>query len=127
MRKIFKYPLEIIDYQTVEIKSPAILLSVVGIDDKIMMYAMVDDLEYGIPVDVMIIGTGHAIKDDIDSYKFLGTVNLMNGRETWHVFACHSKNFIGMGEKKEEDIPILRIDEFTNFKEKGRSPQMMVA
>jgi hypothetical protein len=125
MRKIFKYPLEITDYQTVEIKSPAILLSVVGIDDEIVMYAMVDDLEYGIPVDVRIIGTGNAIKDDIDNYKFLGTVGLMNGREIWHVFACHSKDFIKEGEQKEEDIPILRIDEFTNFKEKGISQAMM--
>ena len=127
MRKIFKYPLEITDYQMVEIKSPAILLSVVGIDDEIVMYAMVDDLEYGIPIDIRIIGTGNAIKGDIDSYKFLGTVNLMNGREMWHVFARHSKDFIKVGENKEEDIPILRIGEFTNFKEKGRSPQVMVA
>jgi len=126
MRKIFKYPLEITDYQTVEIKSPAILLSVARIDDEIVMYAMVDDLEYGILVDVRIIGTGNAIKGGIDGYKFLGTVNLMNGREIWHVFARHSKDFIKVGEKKEDDIPILRIDEFTNFKEKG-SPQVMVA
>lgn len=125
MRKIFKYPLEIIDYQTVEVKSPAILLSVVGIDDDIMMYAMVDDLE--IPVDIRIIGTGNAIKDDIDDYKFLGTVNLMNGKETWHVFARHSKDFMRIEEKKEEDMPILRIDEFANFKENGRSPQVMMA
>ena len=127
MRKIFKYPLKLTGYQTVEIKSPAILLSVAGIDGEIVMYVLVDDLEYGIPVDVRIIGTGHAIKDDIDNYKFLGTVNLMNGREMWHVFARHSKNFIRIGEKKEEDIPILRIDEITNFKEKGRSPQVVMA
>jgi len=127
MRKIFKYPLEITDYQTVEIKSPAILLSVVGIDDEIVMYAMVDDLEYGIPVDIRVIGTGNAIKGDIDNYKFLGTVNLMNGREIWHVFARHSKNFISIDEKKEEDMSVLRIDEFINFKEKGRSPQAMMA
>lgn len=127
MRKIFKYPLEITDHQTVKIKSPAVLLSVTGIDDGIIMYAIVDDLEYGIPVDVMIIGTGNAIKDDIDNYKFLGTVNLMNGREIWHVFARHSNDFIKAGEKKEEDMPILRIDDFTNFKEKGRSPQVMIA
>ncbi len=126
MRKIFKYPLEIIDYQTVEIKSPAILLSVVGIDNDIVMYAMVDDLEYGIPVDVMIVGTGHSIKDDIDDYKFLGTVNLVNKREIWHVFVRHSDDFIRIREKKE-DMSILRIDEFTNFKEKGRSPQVMMA
>lgn len=127
MRKIFKYPLEITDYQTVEIKSPAILLSVVGIDDEIVMYAMVDDLEYGIPVDVRIIGTGNVIKGDIDSYKFLGTVNLMNGREIWHVFVRHSNDSIDVDEKKEEDIPILRIDEFTNFREEGISPQVVMA
>lgn len=126
MRKIFKYPLKITGYQTVEIKSPAILLSAVGIDDEIVMYAMVDDLEYGLTVDVRIIGTDHAIQDDIDNYKFLGTVNLMNGRHIWHIFARHSKDFIRVKEKKEEVIPILRIDEFTNFKEKG-SPQVLVA
>ena len=125
MRKIFKYPLEVTDYQTIEVKNPAILLSVAGQNNLIVMYAMVDDIEYGIPVDVMIIGTGHAIKDDIDSYKFLGTVSLMGERLMFHVFARHSNYFINMGEKKEEDMPVLRIDEFVNVK--GRSPEVMMA
>ena len=119
MRKIFKYPLEITDYQTIEIKSPAILLSVVEQNNKIVMYALVDDFEYDIPVDIMIIGTGNPIRNDIDSYKFLGTVSLMDGRLIFHVFARHSKDFLRTGEKKEEDMSVLRIDEFINLKEKG--------
>ena len=127
MRKIFKYPLEVTDYQTIEIKSPAILLSAVEQNGQIVMYAIVDDLEYGIPVDVRIIGTGNPIKEDIENYKFLGTVSLMGGRLMFHVFASHSKDFTDMEEKKEEDIPVLRIDEFINFKEKGRSPEVIMA
>lgn len=87
----------------------------------IVMYAIVDDLEYGVPVDVRIIGIGHPIKDDIENYKFLGTVKLANGGLMFHIFARHSKDFISTGEKKEEDIPILMIDEFININEKGRS------
>lgn len=125
MRKIFKFPLEVTDYQIIEVKSPAILLSVAEQNNMIMMYAMVDDLEYGIPVDVRIIETGHPIKDDIDNYKFLGTVKLVVDIESmFHIFARHSKGFVR--ENKEEDIAILRIDEFINFKEKGRSPQAMM-
>ena len=123
MRKIFKYQLEITDYQTIEVKSPAVLLSVAEQNNQIVMYAIVDDLEYGIPVDVMIIGTGRPIKDDVENYKFLGTVKLANGRLMFHVFARHSKDFMSIGEKKEEDIPILRIDEFVNI---GRSPEAMI-
>lgn len=85
---------------------------------------MVDDLEYGIPVDVRIIGTGQPIKDDIDNYKFLGTVKLVDGGLMFHVFARHSKDFIGMGEMKEEDIPVS--DEFINIKEKGRSSELIM-
>ena len=126
MRKIFKFPLEVTDYQTIEVKSPAILLSVAEQNNNIVLYAMIDDLEYGIPVDVRIIGTGHPIKDDIDNYKFLGTVNLIDGGLMFHVFARHSKDFIGIGEKKEEDIPVLKIDEFINIKE-GRSSEVIMA
>ena len=125
MRKIFKYPLEVTDYQTIEVKSPAILLSVAEQNNGIVMYAIIDDLEFEIPVDVRIIETGHPIKDDIENYKFLGSVQLTNGRLMFHVFALHSKDFPGMGQKKEEDIPILRIDEFVNIK--GRSPEVIMA
>ena len=126
MRKIFKYPLQITDFQTIEVKSPAILLSVAEQNNQIMMYAIVDDLEYGIPVDVRIIGTGLPIKEDIENYKFLGTVKLEDGRLMFHVFVHHSDDFIGMDEKKQEDISV-RIDKFVNMKEKRRFPEVIMA
>lgn len=127
MRKIFKYQLEIVDYQIIDIKRPAISLSVAEQYDGIVMYAMVDDNEESIPIDVRMIGTGHPIKDDIDSYKFLGTVKLARGELMFHVFTRHSKDFIRKEEKKGESVPILRIDEFINIKEKDRFHEIMIA
>ena len=125
MRKIYTYPLEVTDYQTVEVKGPAILLSVAEQNNQIVMYAMADDLEYGILVDVRRIGTGNPRRDDIDNCKFLGTVKLANGGLMFHVFARHSNNFTDTDEKKE-DIPVLRIDEFVNIKEKRMSSEMIM-
>lgn len=96
MRKIFKYPLEVTDYQTVRVKRPAMLLSVAEQNNGIVMYVMVDDLESEIPIDVRIIGTGHPINDDIENYEFLGTVKLAGGGLMFHVFGRHIIDIINI-------------------------------
>ncbi len=62
--------MEILDHQIVEIKKPALLLSVAEQFDGIVLYALVDELEDNISIDVRIIGTGNSIKDNIENYKF---------------------------------------------------------
>jgi hypothetical protein len=103
------------------------LLSVAEQNDGIVLFALVNDIEESIPVDIRIIGTGNTIKDDIENYKFLGTVKLTNGSLIFHIFGRHSKDFGRNSEKKEGDILVLGIDEFINIKEKGKFPEMVIA
>jgi hypothetical protein len=92
MNTIFKYKLENIDQQTIEIPLPARILSVVEDNDDIVLYAVVDDDQDvpKIPVDISIKGTGDVIESGIGLYTFLGTVKLFNGNEIWHVFYMYS-------------------------------------
>ncbi len=124
MKKIFKYLLAMVDYQTIDIKKPAILLSVEEQNDGVMLYALVDDLEDSIPVDVRIIRTGNPITDDIENYKFLGTIKLAKGRLMFHIFARYSKGSEKKNQREEQNIFI--IDEFVNIK-KDKSRELMVA
>jgi hypothetical protein len=92
MNTIFKYKLENIDQQTIEIPLPARILSVVEKNDDIVLYAVVDDDKDipKIPVDISIKGTGDIVESGIGLYTFLGTVKLFNGNEIWHVFYMYA-------------------------------------
>jgi hypothetical protein len=92
MNTIFKYKLENIDQQTIEIPLPARILSVIEQDDDIMLYSVIDDDKDvpKIPVDISIKGTGDVVESGIGLYTFLGTVKLFNGNEIWHVFYMYA-------------------------------------
>lgn len=88
MKKIFRYVLEVIENQTVDIPSPAIILSVAEQGVHIVLYAMADDGK-DIPsesIDILIKETGHPIQDNIGLYTFIGTVKLFNISQELHVF-----------------------------------------
>jgi hypothetical protein len=88
MKKIFKYVLEVIENQTIDIPLPAMILSVAEQGVHIVLYTMADDGE-DIPtvsIDILIKETGHTIQDDIGLYTFIGTVKLFNIRQELHVF-----------------------------------------
>ena len=88
MKKIIKYVLEVVDEQIINIPLPAVILSVTEQEVHIALYAIADD-DKGVPtesVDILIKGTGHRIKDDIDRYAFIDTVKLFNTNMEFHVF-----------------------------------------
>jgi hypothetical protein len=86
MKKIYKYVLKATEEQVIEIPSINILSVESQLDD-IVVYALVDD-NILIPnrYTFRVYGTGHDIKNDIDSFKFLGTVKMYNGSLMFHVF-----------------------------------------
>lgn len=93
MNTVWKYKLENVDQQTIEIPLPARLLSVMEQDDDIVLYSVVDN-DKDIPtirVDILIKGTGDFIENNIGLYTFLGTVKLY-GKEIWQVFYIYSDN-----------------------------------
>lgn len=89
MKRIYKYKLGDIDHQKhiiLDIPLPAKILSVAEQYNDVVLYTLIDD-ENGIaPVDILIVGTGMSIFDNIDSFKFIWTVKLHNGKYMFHIF-----------------------------------------
>lgn len=84
MQKIYKYKIEVIDEQDIQIPNGAEILSVTEQYGDIVLYANVDSEADLIPYHISIRGTGHnavGLK-----HKFLGTVKLVDGALMFHVF-----------------------------------------
>lgn len=86
MKRIFKYELEMRDTQTVALPRNGVVLSVVNQNERMMMYALVDDLELATEdVKFIIHGTGHEANDIINA-RFVSTVLLRGATIVFHVF-----------------------------------------
>lgn len=89
MKTIYKYQLQIVDHQLVQIPKKATFLSVQFQENQLCMWLIVDtermDLE---AAHISIFGTGHELPDSVDSakYWYLGTVQQFNGKLVWHIF-----------------------------------------
>jgi len=83
MKTIYKYPLEVIDSQEVELPVTAVVLSVQVQNGKPFLWALVDttfDTEKRI---IHIYGTGHPIEK---VHRYVNTFQMMNGQLVFHVF-----------------------------------------
>jgi hypothetical protein len=86
MTKIFKYKLEITDFQTLIMPEDATLLSVQFQNGELQLWAKVDDERNSDERTIFIAGTGNVI--DIENgqhLEFLSTTQADNGL-VWHVF-----------------------------------------
>lgn len=85
MNRIFKYPLEIVDHQQIEMPVGAKVLSVQEQNGQLCVWAKVDDACLSKEKrDFWISGTGHPCDHDVDG--FIGTVQQYGGNLVWHVF-----------------------------------------
>ncbi len=83
---IFKYPLDVVDKQSVLLPWGAKILCVQAQDNKPMMWAMVDKMELRQQtVHVQIVGTGNPVP--VYTLPYLGTFQLVDPRFVGHVFA----------------------------------------
>jgi hypothetical protein len=82
--KIFKYPLEIADTQTVSMPKGAKLLSVAFIGTQLYLWALVDLQRPMVKRTIEIYGTGHPCQSGAKS--FVGTVIDQQRGLVWHVF-----------------------------------------
>lgn len=89
--RIFRYPLDIADYQELKIPYPAKIISVAPSRDhpntQIDMWAVAGS-DYTKTVAVAIVGTGNPIPNYVDVHSltsFIGTVVAPN-RLVWHVY-----------------------------------------
>lgn len=85
MRKIYKYPLEIVDEQIVNVPAGAILLTVQVVNNEICLYAIVDESQPLKQRLINIYGTGQPIDDEIYlKSRYIDTV--IHGQYVWHIF-----------------------------------------
>jgi hypothetical protein len=84
MKKIFKYPLEIMDQQTVAFPDGAEILSA-GLDaqGKLCIWARVDPEAKSLPRQVFIVGTGNPYPDE-KNLVFIASV--LQTPFVWHIF-----------------------------------------
>ena len=87
MFKIFKYPLEVTDTQKLALPAHSEILTVQNQNEQICIWAFVNE-EYP-QTDVRkirIIGTGNPVPKEDTFFKYIGTVQMMEGKLVWHVF-----------------------------------------
>lgn len=92
MNKVYKYELEIKDFQEIEMPNGALVLSAKEQNGKLCIWAEVDLRNTTTkPKKIAIVGTGHDINFKIGfyEYSFLDTVVMSYGL-VWHVYAFNN-------------------------------------
>ncbi len=87
---IYKYPLNIVDTQILELPYPCNIISVINQRDRLILYAMVDtESEKKVKIEISIRGTGHDIQyNPYHGKTFLATVDM--NPLVWHIFYKYS-------------------------------------
>lgn len=84
MKTIYKYPLEITDYQDVTMPEGAQILCVKLQKGTLCLWALVDPTEKLILRKIRIAGTGHPIQGN--NIVYIGTFLMNNDSLVFHVF-----------------------------------------
>ena len=87
MKKIFKYPIEIVDEQILVLPLGARILSAIEQFDSIVIYALVDPMvEFKKNIEIRVVDTGRDVTFDLQKFKFLNSFSTYSGWDVWHVF-----------------------------------------
>ena len=87
METIYKYELEVKDFQSIEMPKGAEILSVQSQAGIICIWAKVDTESTKRKRSFEIYGTGQEIiEKNINQRKYLATIQLMGGRLVYHIF-----------------------------------------
>lgn len=84
--RIYKYPIEATDRQTIKMPAAARPLCVQVQHDQICIWAEVKPEARELERAVLVIGTGHEMPADAGAFTYLGTVQLLRGGLVFHVF-----------------------------------------
>ena len=90
MKAIHKYSLQRIGSQLVNVPHEIEIVSILEQDNVIVVYGIVDSEDKKFPREFRVYGTGHPLDEDIEDFRFLGTVSTENGALMWHVFIDRS-------------------------------------
>lgn len=87
MKRVFKYPIPIIDQPQILLPIGAKVLHVGEQHDDMMLWALVDDAETRWePREFRVLGTGHSFNGDDFYSVYIGTVIMQRGALVFHVF-----------------------------------------
>ncbi len=84
--KVYKYPLELIPEQNIQIPFGSKILTVqTQYEDAriVCLWALVDPERKPVERTIIIRGTGHELKEEV---KYIGTVQHAEGTLVWHIF-----------------------------------------
>ncbi|MBC2100613.1 DUF7352 domain-containing protein [Listeria booriae] len=85
-RKIYKYPLEIKDSQTIDVPAESIVISIKNQQEQPVLYAVVDaDCEKKGQIRIECRGTGHMLSGE-EPFELVETVLFANGNLVFHFF-----------------------------------------
>ena len=86
MIRIYKYTLDIKDFQLIDISGFIKILSVIEQDDKLVLYTIIDsESRISSAIPIFIYGTGNDC-DEAYNKRFINSVSMFDGRLIWHVF-----------------------------------------
>lgn len=87
MKTIYKYPLTLVDKQTIEMPMDFQILCIQTQFNKPCIWVMVNPKLPPIGIKIEIYGTGESITNPYPEYlKYIGTFQTNNGHEVYHVF-----------------------------------------
>lgn len=86
MKRIFKYPIQVDDYQVIEMNKGAVILTVQTQREKPCIWAIVDPDAPLEPRRLRLAGTGHPIDEPLEEMKYIGTFQLGGGAFIGHLF-----------------------------------------
>lgn len=87
-KTIWKYSLDITDIQIVDMPEGAKPLTVQIQNGSVVMWCMVDLEAPIVKREIVVAGTGNGISERVISkMSYVGSVQIMNGRLVFHVFA----------------------------------------
>lgn len=86
MFRIYKYPLKG-SYNRIKMPMGSKFLSAINQNEDIVVYALVDTSEESTLRDVMVVGTGNILSEEmLEDFKFLDTVVTHDGNLVWHIW-----------------------------------------
>jgi len=85
---VWKYPLEILNKQTILVPTGSKYLSLIEQNDIPTLYFLVNDGEEVMEtISISMRGTGHPVEREMSkASRYIGTVNTYNGRLVWHIW-----------------------------------------
>lgn len=90
MKRVCEYPLKLRDKQVLEMPREAQFLSVIEMDNRIVLYALINPDLSKKPYEVFLRGTENPIDDIYLRFSdFIGTVKMPDGF-VWHIFVERS-------------------------------------